>query len=245
MEKVAYDNMYSIEERMWWYRGRRAVCHGLLEKHLKEKDLEILDVGCGTGYNMHWLARFGAVQGVDFSEDSIALCHKRGLTTVQQAGANDLPFADEHFDLVTAFDVVEHLDDDTGALREFHRVLKPHGHCLIYTPALPWLYSEHDRIVHHRRRYMKRGLRQTIQDAGLQELHLSYVNLLVLPIVLAARAALALMPHRPHAEMSVPPEPFNAVLTALCRAEVPLVLGPGLPLGMTLVAMVRKGAGAV
>lgn len=239
MESVAYDNIFTIEENLWWYRGRRAVCLALLEANLTGPQ-KILDVGCGTGYNMRLLERFGEVHGVDFASEALDYCRGRGLTRVHQADATRLPFEDASFDLVTAFDVIEHIADDRAALTEFRRVLKPGGQLLIYTPALPWLYGEHDRIVHHQRRYRKAELQEKIVASGFGLTHCSYVNLFILPIVLAARALLALLPRRPHAEMSIPPAPFNRLFSWLCGLEVPRVIHSGLPYGMTLVALARK-----
>lgn len=241
MESQAYHDIHRIENELWWYRGRRMVCRGLLRRALgAAPDRRVLDVGCGTGFNFGMLSEFGAVEGVEPSEEGMAYCRSRGLTGVVQAEAHALPYPDATFDLVTALDVIEHLDDDVAALREFQRVLKPGGHLLLYVPALPVLFGRHDRIVHHRRRYMLGGLQRVVAAGGFQLLHASYVNLLVLPLVVLARLALALVPHRPHVEMGLPPGPVNRLLTRFCKWEVPWVLGRGLPLGMSLVALARK-----
>lgn len=243
MELEAYANIFQIEERLWWYRGRRDVCFPLLEKHLGDrKDLEVLDVGCGTGYNLTLLEKYGRARGVDMSEEALRFCRERGVTDVTLHEAEVLPFPDQTFDLLTAFDVIEHIEDDRQALSEFRRLLKPEGWMLIYTPALPWLYNDHDRKVHHKRRYVRDELKEKIEAADFEIVHLSYVNLLILPAVLAARVMLYLKP-REHAEMEIPPEPFNAIFSALCRLESFLVNSSGLPYGMTLVALARKKPG--
>lgn len=238
MEAIAYDRIWEIEQDMWWYRGRRAVCFELLRRHAPRG--RVLDVGCGTGYNLKLLEEFGETFGVDPSHEALDYCRKRGSQRVQEASAERLPFPDRHFGLVTAFDVIEHIADDDGALREWNRVLAPSGTLLIYTPALPWLYGEHDRIVQHQRRYYKGQLVERVQRAGFRLLHASYVNMLVLPMVIGVRLAVALMPRRPHVEMSIPSRPVNWALTQLCYAEVPVVLGPGLPIGLSLVALAVK-----
>lgn len=243
MDASAYAGIYAIEERLWWYRGRRKICFGLLDRFLANRqNLEILDVGCGTGYNLTLLQRYGRAQGVDMSPEALEFCRLRGVDAVTLHQAGELPFPDQSFDLLTAFDVIEHIDDDRGALAEFSRVLRPEGWLLLYTPALPWLYNEHDRIVHHKRRYLGPELREKLESSGYQVLHLAYSNLLVLPLVLLARALARLGPPGRHQEMEIPHPTINAAVTALCYAEAPLVGRALLPVGMSLVAMARKGS---
>lgn len=245
MEQEAYANLFKIEERLWWYEGRRKVCFGLLDSVLGPRvDLDILDVGCGTGYNVNLLRRYGRAQGVDMSEEALSFCRQRGVQEVTLHQAETLPFEDRSFDLLTAFDVIEHIEDDRGALSEFHRLLRSEGWLLIYTPALPWMYNEHDRRVHHKRRYVKAELQEKLLQAEFDIIHLSYVNLFVLPFVLAARLLFKIFP-REHAEMEIPAEPLNRFFTALCAWESRFVVQKGLPYGMTLVAVARKRKGSI
>jgi SAM-dependent methyltransferase len=240
VEQAAYSNIFEIEEKLWWYKGRRRVCFDLLKRFLApDAERQILDVGCGTGYNLSLLRKYGKVQGVDMSPEALKFCRERGETDVTLHSAGELPFESASFDLVTAFDVLEHIEDDRGTLEEFGRLLTQGGWLLIYTPALPWLFNEHDRLVHHKRRYLKGELKEKIVQAGYQIEHISYVNLLILPIVLLARVFYRLKPQR-HAEMLLTPEPFNSIFTALSYFEARLVNGPTLPYGMTLVALARK-----
>lgn len=241
MDVTAYAKMFEVEESLWWYRGRRRICFGLLDRFLGDRrDLDILDVGCGTGYNLTLLARYGQAQGLDMSAEALDFCRRRGVNDVRLHEADELPFPDASFDLVTAFDVIEHITDDRAALSEFQRVLRPGGLLLVYTPALPWLYNEHDRIVHHKRRYRRVELEEKLRQAGYRIEHLSYVNFLVLPLVLLARALAKFRSGPHHQEMELPHPVVNSLVTSLCYAEVPLVQRDLLPLGMTLVALARK-----
>lgn len=241
MDVAAYAKMFEVEETLWWYRGRRRICFGLLDRFLGDRRaLDILDVGCGTGYNLTVLARYGRARGLDMSAEALDFCRRRGVNDVQLHDADELPFPEASFDLVTAFDVIEHITDDRAALREFRRVLRPGGLLLIYTPALPWLYNEHDRIVHHKRRYLGNELSEKLIGADFRVEHLAYSNLFVLPLVLLARGLEKLRPGSRHQEMELPHPFVNTLVTALCYAEVPLVWRALLPVGMSLVALARK-----
>ena len=243
MDSAAYDRMANVEERMWWYRARRSIVLGLLRRFLPpSSERRVLDVGCGTGYNLKILAPWGRVEGVDPAPEALAYCRQKGFDQVKSSEGIHLPYPPGHFGLVTALDVIEHIEDDARALREWYRVLQPGGTLLIFTPALPWLYGEHDRIVQHFRRYRKSELKERLEGAGFEIQHLSYAILAVLPIVLLVRAVLDRLSNRPHAEMSVPPFPVNQALQLLCASERPFVLGAGLPLGMSLAAVARRPA---
>lgn len=241
MDSSAYGKIFAIEEKLWWYKYRRQICFGLLDRYLASgPQRDILDVGCGTGFNVGLLQRYGRAQGVDMSEDALEFCRRRGVEQVQLQSADSLPFQEESFDLLTAFDVIEHIEDDRSALREFGRVLRPGGWMLIYTPALPWLYNDHDRIVHHKRRYLRTELQEKITSAGFELEHLSYANALVLPLVLLARGLQKLRGGGGHQEMELPHPLINSLVSMLCSAEAPLVRSGTLPIGMSLVAIARK-----
>lgn len=240
METEVYSKIFKIEEELWWYQGRRKVCFGLLDRFLHINPMRsILDVGCGTGLNLTYLADYGQATGVDMSPEAIRHCEKRGLKNVRLHEANELPFPNEAFELVTAFDVIEHIDDDRGALCEFERLLKPEGALLIYTPALPWMFNEHDRRVHHKRRYTKSELEEKIRSSGFEIDYISYVNLLILPIVLCARLYFKFLGNS-HGEMVMPPRILNAFFRQICFLESTFLSRFSLPYGMTLVCFAHK-----
>src|ERR1043165_5867137 len=121
MKEHTYPIMFRVEQSHWWYTGRRP---------------RILDVGCGTGANLLMLSKYGEAEGVDISEDALSFCRERGLDKVRLGAGEQLPYEDATFDLVTALDVVEHMDDDLAGLREMRRVLRPGGRALLFVPTL-------------------------------------------------------------------------------------------------------------
>ncbi len=189
METAEYDLMYRIESDYWWYVGRRWLVVRLLRRWLGEtRPLEILDIGCGTGANLQALKQFGNTTGSDVSLAAVQYCHSRGLVeVVQQTDANRLPFDSGRFDLVTCLDVIEHIEDDLGMMREVARVLKPGGASLFTTPAHPVLWSVHDESLHHKRRYRRAEFLEKLHDAGLVPQRITYLNGLLLPLIVPVR----------------------------------------------------------
>jgi ubiquinone/menaquinone biosynthesis C-methylase UbiE len=129
----------------------------------------ILDAGCGSGRNMVELARHGSVTGIDLSDTSVCLARDRAAGEVVEGSVLDLPFEEDRFDLVVSLDVIEHLEDDLGALRELRRVAAPGGSLLVTVPAYQWLWSGHDEINHHHRRYTRCSLQRVAEQAGSEQ----------------------------------------------------------------------------
>src|SRR3954467_14600791 len=153
MKEHTYPIMFRVEQSHWWYTGRRRILASFLEEICRPvtgRRPRILDVGCGTGANLEMLSQFGDAEGVDVSQDALAFCRERGLANVHLGAAEKLPYEDESFDLVTALDVVEHLDDDVGGLKEMRRVLKPQGRALLFVPAFMFLWGVQDGSSHRR-----------------------------------------------------------------------------------------------
>src|ERR1700694_4954563 len=160
---------HRAEDRHWWYRGRREVLERVIADIGLPASARILDAGCGSGRNMLEMARRGNVAGVELSSASAELARARESGEVIEGSVMELPFEDGSFDLATSLDVIEHLDDDLGSLRELRRVVAPGGSLLVTVPAYPWLWSHHDEINHHRRRYTRRSLARVAGQGGWRE----------------------------------------------------------------------------
>jgi SAM-dependent methyltransferase len=206
----------------------------------------VLDVGCGTGTMLAHLARYGRVQGIDADPEAIRFCRRRGVRDVRHVPPGPLPFPDESFGLVTALDVVEHIADDAGAVREIARVLDPGGLALLTVPAFPALWGRQDEIAHHLRRYRTRGLRALVEGADLQLLKLSYFNTLLFAPIAGLRLARRLAgPPAQGGELRSDfelnrPGRLNDLLARTFAAEARLVARRRLPVGVSLLALARK-----
>ena len=156
---------WALEETYWWFVGRRSMLEQLLRRFARRGGLA-LDVGCGSGRNFEILAPYAdCVLGLDRSLTALGLAAAHGLPTACADG-QAIPVASASLDLVSALDVLEHLDEDQLALQEFHRVLRPGGLLLLTVPAYRFLWSEHDEALMHRRRYVASELHMKLTRGG-------------------------------------------------------------------------------
>jgi SAM-dependent methyltransferase len=233
---------HQAEDRHWWYRGRRTVIERVLAGMRLPARARILDAGCGSGRNMVELARHGTVTGVELSETSVALARARNVGEVISGSVLDMPFPADSFDLAVSLDVIEHLEDDLGALREMRRTVTPGGSLLVTVPAYPWLWSGHDEINHHHRRYTRRSLELVAEQSGWEQVRTTYFNSLLLPaaIILRVLERLNTKTTESSLDLWVPPEPFNWLLERPLALEAAMIARGGrIPAGLSLLAVFR------
>ena len=240
-----------MEDVHWWFVGRRRVLLQVLDRYLGKNgshERRILDVGCGTGTMLTYLASYGQAQGVDIDEEAVGYCRERGLTDVRLGAAETLPFEDGSFDLVTALDVVEHLDDDAAALREIRRVLRPRGKVLVTVPAHPFLWGDQDEVNQHKRRYVATEVRERLTATGFDVLRLTYINAFMFAPIAAARM-LRRLEHRlrprikAQSDFRYPaPGPLNFLLGWIFGAEAPIVRRVDIPVGVSILALAQKAS---
>jgi SAM-dependent methyltransferase len=234
---------HEAEDRHWWYRGRRKVLDGVLAGLGLPTPARVLDAGCGSGRNMVELAHLGEVTGVELSDTSVALARARGVGEVVAGSVLEMPFPDDSFDLAVSLDVIEHLDDDLAAMRELRRTVAPGGALLVTVPAYQWLWSGHDEINHHHRRYTHRTLQRVAERAGWKQSRTTYFNSLLLPAAIVLRV-LDRVNRAKTTETSldlwVPPEPVNWLLERPLTLESALIARGGrIPAGLSLLAVFR------
>jgi SAM-dependent methyltransferase len=241
VEEHVYQQLYELEDAHWWFRGRRAVIHALLERAELPPRPRILDAGCGTGRNLVELGAVGVAEGIDPSPDAIAFCRRRGLDRVTEAGLEALPFADGVFDLVVATDVIEHIDDDLAALSELRRVAGAGASLLLTVPAYTWLWSQHDDSHHHKRRYTRSRLRAVAERAGWTPVESSYFNTALLPpIALVRTLTRRREPRNGRSDYQLTEGRLNTVLALPMRGEASLIRrGARLPAGVSIGMLAR------
>jgi SAM-dependent methyltransferase len=233
---------HQAEDRHWWYRGRRTVLERVIDDLALAPGARILDAGCGSGRNMVELARRGTVTGIEVSQASVVLARERDVGEVIAGSVLEMPFADHSFDLAVTLDVIEHLQDDLGALRELRRTVSAGGVLLVTVPAYQWLWSGHDEVNHHQRRYTRRSLQRVAEQAGWTQVRTTYFNSLLLPVAIMLRVLerVSTKPTESSLDLWVPPQPLNWLLERPLALEAALIGRSGrIPAGLSLLAVFR------
>ena len=233
MERVA-----ELDDRHWWYRARRKIIADLIRREARPpKSAAILEIGCGTGHNLAMLAGFGHVEGLELDDEARELSERRLGRKVLSSPLPELrDVADRHYDLIGAFDVIEHIDDDKAALTSIAAKLKPGGKFVMTVPAHQWMWTAHDVVNHHKRRYSKSTLRQLVQGSPLKLERIGYFNSLLFPLAIAERATSKLR-GKSDADVKLPSAVLNAALEKVFAAERYLVGRLPLPPGLSLFAV--------
>jgi SAM-dependent methyltransferase len=188
------------------------------------------------------LCRFGSVEALEGAPEALDFLRQRTELKVHEGGVPAPQLPGDAFDLVTAFDVIEHIENDGEAVADIYRLTRPGGHSMITVPAGPWLWSNHDEIHHHFRRYTRRGLRGLLVGAGFSVEFISPFQTLLFPALVLMRMARKVIPPRQGKEVpKVPSSALNSLLRGVFGLER-LWLSRGLrsPFGSSLVALSQK-----
>jgi SAM-dependent methyltransferase len=250
---LTYEAKYhQLEEQHWWFASRRDAVYDLIQGLKLPASASILEIGCSGGPLMQRLraAGYSDLTGIDVSAPAIELAHARGVPNVSVMDGANLQFADERFDLVIASDVLEHIEDETRALREWTRVLKPGGQLLVFVPAHTYLWSEHDVVNHHFRRYSRQGLQAALERVGLRAQRSSFWNAALYFPTAALRLGRRLVsgPVAPEKKPGATGDlhqfagPANALLLQWIKLENRLLRRFNLPLGVSVFALAQKPA---
>src|SRR4051812_260614 len=232
--------MLALDERHWWYHGRRRVLGAVLGGLDLSNGPRVLDAGCGSGRTLDELARLGEAHGMELNPSGVAAARARGHH-VLEGRVEAIPYEDASFDLVTCLDVIEHTDD-VAALGELRRVTRPGGRLVVTVPAHPRLWSRHDEVNGHRRRYTRESLRRSAEATGWSVERLTGFN-----VVYLAPAAIVRLARREGAgsngggsELELTPRALDPVLELPFRLEAALVRrGVDLPPGLSLLTVLR------
>ncbi len=243
MESKIYDELYHLEKNYWWHVSKRILIHREIKRAgITNPISRVLDAGCGTGIMLTELSRkFTKVYGLDRSLKALKFCRKRGLHQVRRGDLEKkLPFSANSFDAVTALDVIEHLDQDGKAIKELRRIIKPTGKLFITVPAFQFLWTHHDDLLWHKRRYTLSQLQKLVTDNGFTVKKASYFySFLFPPSVVLFK--LGLLFNGPKTSV-VPPKIIGQLLLLTCSIERTLLKFVSLPFGVSILLVAQKDA---
>ena len=242
-----YEKMYVLEDTYWWFQGKKHIVFSMLDqcgalRTASGRRPMALDVGCGTGLMLAHLKDYAHPVGLDLSPQAMTYCRRRGISALARSEATRLPVRDGAMDLALALDLLEHIEDDHTAYAEMVRVVRPGGWVFLTVPAHPFLWSDHDKALHHHRRYTYQTFLDLIRAQPMEVHRLSFaITFTFLPIALFRLISRPFRRNRPAAtHLILLPQWINRLLIGLLRIEAWVLRRRNLPFGVSLLAALRK-----
>ena len=245
MEGFYYKEMAALQDEHWWYEGRRQILRTVIGQLALSENAKILEAGCGPGANLNMLKEFGNVQAFEPDEFAAQHAYKISGIEVQQGGLPDpFPFEGQGFDMIGAFDVIEHIEDDLGALQKLSDHLMPGGSAVFTVPAHQWMWSAHDEVNDHKRRYSKKGFKSVLQQAGFYVEDISYYNMWLFPPAILVRFLKKTLKSssagQKESDVKMPHRFVNGILRSVFASEKYILPFMPLPMGLSIIAVCRK-----
>ena len=245
MERSFYKSYFQVEKEHWLMRGRRAIVEDMLSRFGSKKPAQtkVLDFGCGSGLFVGELAEKGYQSyGLDISHEAIKFGERQGIKNLGVIDSHKIHHPDNFFDVILVLDVLEHLEDESWALKEMHRALKPGGIVISMVPAYEWMWGVQDEVAHHYRRYTKTRLLKAVNDSGSWKiLHSSYFNtFLFLPIAGVRLISKVFKLKKRQSDFDINNEFLNKTFGSIFNAERKTLKNIKYPFGVSILAVVQK-----
>ena len=242
MEKSFYRIFFEVQQKHWWFVAKKKIVLDLIDRYVPAKvNHKILDIGCGSGLMLNALEQIGETNGMDMSDDAINFSKEIFSGTVKKGMLPDnIPYEKEYFSLVVALDVIEHVDDDRAALVAIRSHIAPGGQAVITVPACMFLWSEHDVLNEHKRRYTLEELKMKLLDAGFTIEKISYFNTFLFPLISLVRMVNNLLKRKGGSDVDLPHPAVNYIVEKIFSLEKYFLRFMNFPIGVSVLAVVRK-----
>lgn len=197
-------------------------------------------MGCGTGGNLKLLSTYGQVSAIELDDHGRALANKRKICEVKKGWLpSNIPF-EKNFDLICMLDVLEHIDNDLLALKSLRKKLNQNGRLLITVPAYQFMWSQHDVVHHHKRRYLKKQLIETLKQSGYKILYTTYFNTFLFPVIAGTRFINTVCRSRENTDVYMPSKYINKLLVRIFSSEQVFIPKISLPFGVSILMLAEN-----
>ena len=242
METHVYDELAIAELKHWWCVGRRAILADTIAREVEGEKMRALDIGCGSGLNAKILeTKAKEVTGIESEHHAINLAAQFAPNLRVVKGTFPNVRLDGYFDIVTLFDVLEHCVDDVTTLKIIHGLMTPSGTLMLTVPAFAWLWTAHDDIVHHKRRYTKNKLQKKIEAAGFRVERITYFNTLLFPAIVALRTVRSIFGiTQTTSDYALPNPILNWIFGKIFGLEKYLLRYVNLPVGVSILCIAKR-----
>jgi 2-polyprenyl-3-methyl-5-hydroxy-6-metoxy-1,4-benzoquinol methylase len=237
-----YRLFFQVQQKHWWFVTRKKIVLAAIDSYVdKNIKLKILDIGCGSGVMLTALEKLGQTFGMDMSDEAISFSKEIFNGKVEKGFLPDqLPYEPDFFNLITALDVIEHIDQDVESLQVIYSLLNSEGKAIITVPAYLFLWSKFDDLNEHKRRYTLTELRTKLITAGFTIEKISYYNTLLFPIVFLVRLLNNILQRDGASDIDIPNSFLNYSLEKVFSLEISILRWINLPFGVSILAVVRK-----
>ena len=234
--------MYKLESIHWWFVARRKIIAHVISKLKLPNSAKLLDAGCGNGDNLNMLSAFGKVTAIEKDPDACERAKNKNSAGIFQGHLPDnIPSnIGSNFDLVVLLDVLEHIDEDKSSLGAIKNLMKQDAILIITVPAFQWLWSRHDELHHHKRRYTTLEIKQLLQSNDYQVKYISYFNTLLFPLAILERIKQKVLPPTEETALTMPHPLLNNFLQKIFSLESHLIGRVCLPFGLSIIAIAEK-----
>jgi SAM-dependent methyltransferase len=242
MEKNFYRIFFEVQKKHWWFVVKKKIVLDFIDRYVSANiNHKILDIGCGSGLMLNALEQIGETNGMDMSDDAINFSKDIFSGTVRKGMLPDnIPYEKEYFSLVVALDVIEHVDDDRAALSAIRSHIEQGGQAIISVPACMFLWSEHDVLNEHKRRYTLEELKIKLLEAGFTIEKISYFNTFLFPLISLVRLVNKVLKRKGGLDVELPHPIVNFIVEKVFSLEKYFLRFMNFPIGVSVMAVVRK-----